>query len=122
MPPNQLLELPIGLFVDAEIEGRGRSDVYVLPRDALRSGERVFVVDDEGRLRFRDIELLRTTRDQIVVGQGLAPGERVLTSALDAAIDGMAVRIADDGSGAPASQQEADAEPGDTLADREANP
>ena len=45
-------------------------------------------------MRFREIELLRTERDRIVVAGGLEPGERVCTSALDATIDGMLVRVA----------------------------
>lgn len=87
--------LAIGLFVEAEIEGRAIPTAFLLPRDALRPGEQVYVIDDEGRVRFRKIELLRTERDQIVVASGLNAGERVCTSALDAAIDGMIVRVAD---------------------------
>jgi len=87
--------LAIGLFVEAEIEGQAIPEAFLLPRDALRPGEQVYVVDKEGQIDFRDIELLRTERDQIVVAGGLKPGERVCTSALDAAIDGMHVRVAD---------------------------
>lgn len=113
--------LTIGLFVDAEIEGRRLEDAFVLPRDALRAGDRLFVVDDEGRIRFRDVELLRATRDHIVVRDGLVAGDRVCTSALEAAIDGMAVRVAGDAP-APAAPEGVAPEGGDALADREATP
>jgi hypothetical protein len=72
-----------------------RPGVFVLPRDALRHGNELYVVDAEGKINFRSIELLRTERNHIVVGEGLKAGDRVCTSPLEAAIDGMLVRVAD---------------------------
>ena len=86
--------LAVGLFVEAEIQGRTLEDAVVLPRSALREGSRVLVVDDGDRLRFRAVEVLRAERDAIVIGTGLAPGERVCISPLQGAVDGMAVRVA----------------------------
>ncbi|MCR9093181.1 MAG: efflux RND transporter periplasmic adaptor subunit [bacterium] len=85
--------LAIGLFVDAEIEGRVVEDAFVLPRDALRAGDRVYVIDAENRIAFREVEVLRTERDRVVVAGGLVAGEMICTSPLDAAIDGMLVRV-----------------------------
>ena len=84
----------VGLFVDAAIEGQALDAAYLLPRDALRGKDQVYVVDEEDRIRFRNVEILRTERDRIVVTAGLSPGERICTSALDAPIDGMIVRVA----------------------------
>jgi RND family efflux transporter MFP subunit len=88
--------LAAGLFVEAEIEGYEAKDVVVLPRAALRGESQVLVVDEEYRLRFRDIDLLRVTREEIVVRDGLHEGERVCLSPLEAVTDGMKVRTADD--------------------------
>lgn len=85
--------LAIGLFVDAEIQGRLLESVFVLPRDALRDGDSVYVVGDEDQIQFRDVEIVRTERDQFIVRAGLEAGERVCISPLQAAIDGMPVRI-----------------------------
>ncbi|MCP4905238.1 MAG: efflux RND transporter periplasmic adaptor subunit [bacterium] len=85
--------LAIGLFVEAEIEGLFLEKAFVLPRNALRPGNQIYIVDAEDRIRFREIDLLRTERDRIVVGGGLEAGERICTSPLDAAIDGMQVRV-----------------------------
>lgn len=93
LDPPRSAPLAIGLFVDAEIEGRVVEDAFVVPRDALRAGDRIYVIDEEERLTFRDVEVLRTERDRVVIGGGLAAGERVCTSPLDAAIDGMLVRV-----------------------------
>ena len=85
--------LAIGLFVDAEIEGQTLEKAFALPRDALRPNEQVYIVDADGRLQFRDVELARTERDQILVSAGIESGDRVCTSPLDAVIEGMAVRV-----------------------------
>jgi RND family efflux transporter MFP subunit len=87
----QATPLSVGLFVDAEIEGLLAHDVVVLPRSALRDGNRVLVVDSESKLRFREIEPLRLHGDQVYVRSGLESGERVCVSPLQTAIDGMPV-------------------------------
>lgn len=93
--------LAVGLFVEARIEGRVLDGAYLLPRTALRRepGEdlaRVLVVDPEDRLRFREVEVVREERTRIVIGSGLASGERVCISPLRAVVDGMRVRVATD--------------------------
>ncbi len=80
-----------GLFVQAEIEGRSVDGAVRLPSGALRAGDQVLVVDGE-TLRFRAVEVLRRERDTVVVGAGLAAGDEVCVSTLEAATDGMRVR------------------------------
>jgi RND family efflux transporter MFP subunit len=93
--------LTVGLFVEAEIEGRWVEDAYVLPRNALRrmrgeEGSYVLVIDDDSRLRMRDVEVLRSEPGRIVVGKGLRPGDRICVSPLRVVTDGMRVRVAGD--------------------------
>ncbi len=85
--------LAVGMYVHAEIEGAIASDVVLLPRAAVRVDGRVLVVDEQQRLRFREIKILRATRDTLVVRSGLHAGEQVVLSALDAVTDGMVVRV-----------------------------
>jgi RND family efflux transporter MFP subunit len=92
LPSSTAPPLPMGLFVEAEIAGRLAEDVIVLPRSAVRDGGRVLVVDDESRLRFRTIDILRTHKDEVVVEDGLESGELVCVSPLESVVDGMAVR------------------------------
>jgi TolB-like protein len=54
------------------------------------------VVDADHRLQFRDIEILRSTSDEVLVRGGLSEGELVCISTLDVVTDGMAVRVVDD--------------------------
>ncbi|HCE03073.1 MAG TPA: hypothetical protein DEQ98_07505, partial [Acidobacteria bacterium] len=88
--------LSAGMFVEAEIAGRTINDVVVLPWAALRGRNQVLVVDDDSRLRFRDVEILRSTSDEVIVHAGLAEGEAVCVSPLDTVTDGMLVRVVDD--------------------------
>jgi RND family efflux transporter MFP subunit len=84
--------LKVGLFVQAEIEGRLMKEAVALPRSALRDNNSVLVLDSENRLHFREVDLLRTTDVEIVIQNGLRPGEKVCLSPLEAVTNGMEVR------------------------------
>jgi len=86
--------LPVGLFVNAEIEGRTVNDIIVLPRAAIRNQAQVLVVDADNRLRYRNVEFLRFDRDQVYIKAGLESGEAVNLSPIQTVIDGMRVKIA----------------------------
>jgi multidrug efflux pump subunit AcrA (membrane-fusion protein) len=85
--------LAVGLFVEAEIEGRLVDGVYALPRSALRGNDRVVIVDAEGRARVRTIELLQRLPDRVLIASGLEPGDQVVTSPLALTVDGMPVEM-----------------------------
>ena len=94
-PNRRRPPLAVGMYVEAEIAGRMARDVAVVPRAALRGTDRVLVVDAEDRLSFREIDILRATTDAIYVQRGLAEGELVVVSPLDAPTEGMRVQLAD---------------------------
>jgi len=85
--------LPIGIFVDASIEGRRVDGVFEVPRAALRRHGELWVVDDTGHLRIRQVSPLRSDREHSWLGAGVAAGERIVVSPLEIATDGMAVRV-----------------------------
>ncbi len=86
--------LKVGQFVEAEIEGHLLRDVFVVPRKAIRGSDTVYVVDPGGLLRRRDLDVAWRD-DRVVVARGsIADGDRVVTSALALATDGMPVRVA----------------------------
>ncbi|MDA1183616.1 MAG: efflux RND transporter periplasmic adaptor subunit [Acidobacteria bacterium] len=86
--------LAVGMFVEAEIEGRMAEGVVVLPRAALRGRDQVLVVDDEDRVRIRTVGVLRSTSREVVISEGLAPGERVILTPIEVVTEGMRVQIA----------------------------
>ena len=88
--------LAVGMFVKAEIQGIRVRDVIRAPRSALRSDNTVFVVDSGGRLQFRTVDILRREREEVLIRKGLLEGEQICVSPLEAAVEGMAVRAAED--------------------------
>jgi hypothetical protein len=52
-------------------------------------------VDAEERLRVRPVEVARLGLETAVIVDGLAPGERLITSNLAAVSDGMQLRVDD---------------------------
>jgi len=84
--------LAVGVFVEAEIMGRLAEGVVVLPRSVMRGADRVLVVDGEDRLRFREVGVLKTDRERVVIDSGLEAGDLVCVSHLEAVTDGMRVR------------------------------
>lgn len=88
--------LAVGLFVDAAIAGRPLDDAIVLPREILRGGNRVFVVDKDDRLAEREVKIARKMMDEIILEGGLQPGDRVLLSTVEGAMAGMKVRVVED--------------------------
>jgi RND family efflux transporter MFP subunit len=85
--------LRIGSFVKANILGREMSDLVILPRYVLRAGNQLWVVDEQMRLRNREVSTLRTQGDEIFVTGGLQQGDLVSLTSFSDALPGMAVRI-----------------------------
>ncbi|MDZ7824990.1 MAG: efflux RND transporter periplasmic adaptor subunit [Gammaproteobacteria bacterium] len=81
--------LPVGLYVEAGVRGRRVAEARVIPRDALRAGDRVLLVDEDGRLEVRSVEVSHSDRSTAVIGAGLAAGDRVVVSSLRNPVDGM---------------------------------
>ncbi len=88
--------LAVGMFVEAEIQGRLMQDVVALPRAALRGEDQVLVVDSESKLRFRRVSVVRLERERVLIDSGLAEGELVSLATLATVVDGMKVRIQDE--------------------------
>lgn len=85
------MPLAAGLFVDAVIAGRSLERALVIPREALRAGDKVYVIDD-GVLAIRSVGVLHRSGDQVVLSNGLQPGAQVIVSAIRNPIRGMTLK------------------------------
>ena len=83
--------LSMGIFVQVLLHGKELKDVAVIPANALRDGATVWLMDD-GYLKVRSVKVVRRTRDEVVIGQGLASGDRVVLTNLAGATEGMKLR------------------------------
>lgn len=85
--------LPVGLFVRADIAGRTIEDAIVLPRDALKGTDTMYVANEEGTLSMRKVLVANTDRTSVVITDGIASGEHVITSSVLAARDCMRIQV-----------------------------
>ncbi len=89
-----LVPLLVGMFVKASIQGRSLDNIVTLPRSALRDDNQVLVIDDNSRLRYRTVEVLRLQGDEVLIKSGLNAGEVVCVTPLQVVVDGMRVNTA----------------------------
>ena len=102
---DQADALDINMFCRVEVSGRKVASVFVIPRSAVDPDGHVYVVVD-GKLRRRAVKVVRFTGDDALVlpGQGLAEGDRLVTSYLAKPIVGMSVTPIDAPASRPASR------------------
>jgi len=92
--------LPIGTFVEADIAGIWVENVALLPRHVLREDNSVLLVGSESQLELRRVTVLRADERYAYIIDGLSPGDRLITSAVNVPIPGMALAVAEDDSAA----------------------
>ena len=88
--------LPVGTFVSATISGSTAENVIRVPRAVLRGSKELIFVDDEDKLRIREVDIVRSDSTYIYIGSGAEVGERVVVTALETPVNGMSVRTTDD--------------------------
>lgn len=85
------MPMAVGLFVEARIQGRQLDQAMKIPGSALRAGNKVFLVNSDGLLEIREVNVANSTAKSAVISAGLKPGEKVVTSAIRNPIQGMAL-------------------------------
>jgi multidrug efflux pump subunit AcrA (membrane-fusion protein) len=84
--------LAVGMFVEAEIQGNWLENAVILPRAAIRGTDTVYVVDEEGSLRFRQVEVYKREKEQVIITSGVEAGELICVSPIESVVDGMSVK------------------------------
>ncbi|MEM7013846.1 MAG: HlyD family efflux transporter periplasmic adaptor subunit, partial [Verrucomicrobiota bacterium] len=72
--------LPSGTFVEAEIAGKVLSDVFVIPRKAIRGGDSVLWVREDKTVRVMPLDIVYDGDSDVVVAKTegrLQPGSRI---------------------------------------------
>ncbi len=106
--------LLIGSYVDVSIVGNHLHDVVAINRRELREDDTVWLMNDEGNLEIRSVGVAYRGRDRVVIHDGLAAGERIVTTDLSTPVEGMPLRVASEvasqptADGSPASPRDAE--------------
>ncbi|MCP4694004.1 MAG: efflux RND transporter periplasmic adaptor subunit [Desulfobacterales bacterium] len=81
-PGRDRPRLLLGEYVRVEIQGRRIDHAHRIPRSALRDDNRLWIADGEDKLEIRAVDVIWRDADSVLVGDGLQPGDRVVTSDL----------------------------------------
>jgi RND family efflux transporter MFP subunit len=90
-PSQPSRPLRLGAYVDVTLEG-ATADVAVVPRSALRDGDRVWLMGPDDELVIRDVDTVWRERTVVYVSDGLTDGDRLITSRIAAPVPGMKLR------------------------------
>jgi multidrug efflux pump subunit AcrA (membrane-fusion protein) len=93
--PGERPPLVRGMFCQVELRGPTLSDCVVIPRAALHGGQ-VYVLNEDNRLQFRDVEVLFKQDDIACLESGLGAGERLIIADPSPAIEDMLVEPVQD--------------------------
>ena len=89
------MPLAVGLYVDAEVEGRLVVDAVQIPSAGLRASDKIFVLTGEGLLDIRDADVVHRSRRNALLSAGVEPGEQVIVSAIRNPVRGMRLQTID---------------------------
>jgi len=81
-----------GVFVEVLIQGKTLRNAVAVPRDAIRQGNQMWVVNSN-KLSVRSLEIVRVDKNFAYVVSEDLDQARVVISSLDAVIEGMDVRM-----------------------------
>jgi RND family efflux transporter MFP subunit len=85
--------LAVGTFVLGQIDGISGENLTVFPRYALRSDNTVLVADSDKKLQIRNVQIVRATPETVFIQSGLMAGDRIVTTAIEAAIPGTQLAV-----------------------------
>jgi len=80
-------------YIRAEIVGSTLPSKVVVPREMVRNGNQVWIMNEEDLLEIRTVPVLYRGRHEIVIDGGVLEGERIVETDLSAPVDGMPLRV-----------------------------
>ena len=83
--------LPIGLFVEAKIDGITLKNIFEIPINSISEDNEVYIVDKDNQLQLRELTILKKYSEFVIIKDGLKAGERIVTSKLSTASNGIKV-------------------------------
>ncbi len=90
-------ELPVGTFVQARIRGTSAENIMRAPRAVVRGSNQLVFIDDDDKIRVRQVEIARADARYVYISGGATAGERIVLTPLESPINGTGVRTQDSG-------------------------
>jgi RND family efflux transporter MFP subunit len=81
-----------GMFVTVSIQGRRMENIHRLPRHLVQDDDTVFLALDD-HLHIRPVTVLRRFKTHVLISEGLADGDLVVTTPVSDAVSGIKIRI-----------------------------
>ena len=91
---HRKMPLRMGSYVNAVIDGKPINDLIKLSQAAINPGNKVWLVNGEGRLEVRTVDILTRTADSAYISGGLDHADIVSLTTLSSFTTGAKVRIA----------------------------
>ncbi|MBM9520250.1 efflux RND transporter periplasmic adaptor subunit [Desulforhopalus vacuolatus] len=88
-------QMLIGEYVRVEIQGQGMTSAAAIDRAFIRNGNSVWIMDGDGNLVIRPVEIAFKGTDQLLITSGIAAGEKLITTDIAAPVAGMSLKAVD---------------------------
>jgi RND family efflux transporter MFP subunit len=89
---KNLFDLKPGTFVKCSIVGQTYKNIFIVPRHLLK-GKNVLLTINDGHLRMKKVTVLRKFEEEIYINEGLNPGDKIISSPLPGAREGMELTV-----------------------------
>jgi RND family efflux transporter MFP subunit len=90
------LPLLLGAFVQVQIQGPKLTNVFSVPRVALHNGTQLWLRGTDGRLVVREVSVLWSDGDIVVVEDGLEEGDMLVLTDIASPVPGMKLGLLED--------------------------
>ncbi len=102
---SQQPKLLLGSYVRVDIKGKPIPKAAAIERDLIHNGDQLWIMDDQGRLDIRTVDIAFRGQDQVLVTGGIRDGEQLITTNLPSPVQGMALRLKDTEQASPAEEK-----------------
>ena len=85
-----------GVYLKAKVFGKVLKKTYSIPRAAIFDRNKLIVILEGNSISIREVKIVRSERDVVIISSGIEDGDRVVTTPLSNAIEGMKVEVYQD--------------------------
>ena len=84
----------LGSYVSLILPGLFFRNVFVIPKEALRAGNTVWIINESNKLEIRNVAVIAQDTLYVIIDEGLKQGDQIILSHIASPLQGMAVHKA----------------------------